>query len=201
MQTQPHATTFLICDNHSSAHACISSWRHRAVLITRHTLPPTTKGPLFRAPSFSEGQWGPCSGPLLPPQKSWPPWESWQRSLGPQPGAHPMLATGYPSDSLLLWSPSCSSISSVWFWGACTRWRNKPKFHLMEDVIEYKTVEHGPPCEHWAYKYESWGICLSHDTARRGGKNKYLGRGVVKLGALQIHYVQTDVCRRTQLEK
>ena len=59
--------------------------------------------------------------------------------------------------------------------GECTRWRTKPKVHLMEELIEHQTVEHGSPGEHWAYKDESWGMWLSHVTARRGGKKSGLG--------------------------
>ena len=40
--------------------------------------------------------------------------------------------------------------------GDCTRWRTKPKVHLMEELVEYQTVEHGSPCEYWTYKDARW---------------------------------------------
>ena len=54
--------------------------------------------------------------------------------------------------------------------GDCARWRTKPKVHLMEELIEYQTLEKGSPCQYWTYKDESWGMWLSTVTARRGGK-------------------------------
>ena len=60
--------------------------------------------------------------------------------------------------------------------GYCTKGRTKPKVHLMEELLEYQTVEHGSPYEHWAYKEDSWGMWLPHVTARRGGKT--IGCGV-----------------------
>ena len=59
--------------------------------------------------------------------------------------------------------------------GECTRWRTKPKVHLMEELIEYQTVEHGSPCEYWTYHDETWGMWLPHVTARRGGKTTSWG--------------------------
>ena len=84
----------------------------------------------------------------------------------------------------------CCSV--VWRWrllsvGEGTRWRTKPKVHLMEELIEYQTVEHCSPCEYWTYKDESWGMWLSHVTARRGGKNTAWGRALSSL-------VHLDTC-------
>ena len=54
--------------------------------------------------------------------------------------------------------------------GDCARWRTKPKVHLMEELIEYQTLEKGSPCQCWTYKDDSWGMWVSTVTARRGGK-------------------------------
>ena len=71
--------------------------------------------------------------------------------------------------------------------GACTRWRTKPKVHLMEELIEYQTVEHGSPCDHWTYKEDSWGMWLPHVNARRGGKKT--GWGVASSSLVLCRYM------------
>ena len=43
--------------------------------------------------------------------------------------------------------------------------------HLMEELIEYKTVEHGSPFEHWAYN----GACGSPMLLREGVARPVLG--------------------------
>ena len=76
--------------------------------------------------------------------------------------------------------------------GKCTIWRTKPKFHLMEKLIEYQAMGHGSPCEHWAYKDKSWGMWLSHVTARRGGKRTDWGVALSSLvrGRYMMHKLE-----------
>ena len=50
------------------------------------------------------------------------------------------------------------------------RWRTKPKLHLMEEFVEYQSVQKGAPCKYWTYKDESWGAWLAKVSMRRGGK-------------------------------
>jgi len=80
--------------------------------------------------------------------------------------------------------------------GDLVRWRTKPKIHLMEELIEYQTIELGAPCEYWTYKDESWGMWLSNVTARRGGQKNCLGCCLVQSGAVQIHDAQVGACMK-----
>ena len=57
----------------------------------------------------------------------------------------------------------------------------------MEELIEYQTVEHGSPCEHWAYKEDSWGMWLSHVNAKRGGQQT--GWGVALSSLVRFRYI------------
>ena len=68
---------------------------------------------------------------------------------------------------------------------------NKPNVHLMEELIEYQTVEYGSSCEYWAYKDESWGMWLSHVTARRGGKKT--GWGVALSSLVRLRYIMHNL--------
>ena len=54
--------------------------------------------------------------------------------------------------------------------GDVTSCKAKPKLHFTQELIEYKCLEAGGPCECWTYKGESWGAWLAKVAMRRGGK-------------------------------
>ncbi|CAE7362648.1 unnamed protein product [Symbiodinium sp. CCMP2592] len=50
-------------------------------------------------------------------------------------------------------------------------WQMKPKVHLMEEMLEYQTEQHGNPRDYWTYRDESWCGYWAKASKRRGGKN------------------------------
>ena len=72
------------------------------------------------------------------------------------------------------------------FVGDCTRRTTQTKVRLME-LIDYQTVEHGSPSDYWTYKDKSWGMWLSHVTARKGGKKNAWGVALSSL--LRFGYI------------
>ena len=50
-------------------------------------------------------------------------------------------------------------------------WDLKPKVHLLQELVEYQSIEHGNPRDFWCYRGESWcGFC-ARSFKRRGGQN------------------------------
>jgi hypothetical protein len=50
-------------------------------------------------------------------------------------------------------------------------WHMKPKLHLMQELIEYQSFEHGNPRHFWCYRDESWCGYWAKASKRRGGAN------------------------------
>ena len=50
-------------------------------------------------------------------------------------------------------------------------WDLKPKVHLLQELIEYQSVELGNPRFFWCYRDESWCVFWAKASKRRGGAN------------------------------
>ena len=50
-------------------------------------------------------------------------------------------------------------------------WQMKPKVHLMQEMLEYQTEQHGNPRDYWTYRDESWCGYWAKAAKRRGGQN------------------------------
>lgn len=50
-------------------------------------------------------------------------------------------------------------------------WNQKPKLHLLQELMEYQTFEHGNPRDFWCYRDESWCGFWARSSRRRGGAN------------------------------
>ena len=50
-------------------------------------------------------------------------------------------------------------------------WRIKPKFHLFQELCEYKAQAFGSPELFWTYADESWCGFMAQSAKRRGGQN------------------------------
>jgi len=50
-------------------------------------------------------------------------------------------------------------------------WQMKPKVHLLQELIEYQSWEHGCPRHFWCYRDESWCGFWARCSKRRGGAN------------------------------
>jgi hypothetical protein len=50
-------------------------------------------------------------------------------------------------------------------------WKIKPKFHLMQELGEFMSVELGSPEHFWAYKDESYVGFIAQIATSRGGQN------------------------------
>lgn len=50
-------------------------------------------------------------------------------------------------------------------------WQLKPKFHLLQEMIEYQSAVTGNPSEFWCYRDESWCGWWAKASHRRGGPN------------------------------
>ena len=50
-------------------------------------------------------------------------------------------------------------------------WQLKPKLHLLQEMVEYLSQEHGSPRHFWCYRDESWCGFWARSSKRRGGAN------------------------------
>jgi hypothetical protein len=50
-------------------------------------------------------------------------------------------------------------------------WQFKPKVHLLEEMVEYQSFQHGSPKHFWCYRDESWCGWWAKASKRRGGAN------------------------------
>ena len=50
-------------------------------------------------------------------------------------------------------------------------WHFKPKIHMMQEMVEFQSEEHGNPREFWCYRDESWCGLWAKASKRRGGHN------------------------------
>lgn len=50
-------------------------------------------------------------------------------------------------------------------------WNFKPKGHLLQELVEYQSWEHGSPNLFWTYRDESWCGNWARHSKRRGGAN------------------------------
>ena len=50
-------------------------------------------------------------------------------------------------------------------------WHFKPKIHMMQEMVEFQSEEHGNPREFWCYRDESWCGFWAKASKRRGGHN------------------------------
>jgi hypothetical protein len=48
-------------------------------------------------------------------------------------------------------------------------WKQKPKVHLLQELCEYQTFEHGCPRDFWCYRDESWCGFWAKASKRKGG--------------------------------
>jgi len=50
-------------------------------------------------------------------------------------------------------------------------WQAKPKLHLLQEMVEYMSPEHGSPRHFWCYRDESWCGFWARASKRKGGAN------------------------------
>ena len=50
-----------------------------------------------------------------------------------------------------------------------TRWRPKPKFHMLQELVEFSAVEAGNPRDFWCYMDEDFVGIISAVAMSRGG--------------------------------
>ena len=55
--------------------------------------------------------------------------------------------------------------------GKINLWNMKPKVHLLQELVEYQSFQHGAPRHFWCYRDESWCGWWAKASLRRGGAN------------------------------
>jgi hypothetical protein len=55
--------------------------------------------------------------------------------------------------------------------GKINLWNMKPKVHLLQELVEYQSFQHGAPRNFWCYRDESWCGWWAKASLRRGGAN------------------------------
>lgn len=53
--------------------------------------------------------------------------------------------------------------------GVFNKWKMKPKFHMLQELVEYAAYDMGSPKDFWCYQDESWVGFLGKIAHRRGG--------------------------------